>query len=800
MVPAAQNLPQASERFHIKRKRSSSLAIAFSEPSTVNDRVEDAPTRRLRSASLGILALGIVTGAAPYAAWAQDLSRPVDTAPLEGQPPAPPSTSADEEHIAFVADTVDYDQNAEQVTANGNVILRRQLQSVRADTVTWNRKSGQIVASGNVRLVDDDGNQLYTDRVELTDELKTGMMENLLLVLREGGRLAAMKGERIANGDVVLSHAAYTGCSVVDSDGCPKKPTWRVVAKQVIYSDAQKRVRFKAARLELFGALQVPLLGLTVSTDGRAVSGFLVPDLRSSPSNGIEIRQSYYWKIAENRDLTGSLSAYTKAAPMASVEYRALTDKGAYQITGYATASNRIPIFGSGSAPAAGSQNAFRGYVFANGRFQLDDNWSVTASIRRATDRTFLRRYDINRDDRLRSMIDIERIDQDSYFSFAGYATQTMQAGRDQGLIPVALPVLDYRRRFDDPVLGGKIETQFNTLGISRSAGQDTQRAFASTQWTLRKITGLGQEVILTGLARGDVYHSDQNAATSTVIYRGDPGWQTRAIALAAIDVKWPLVGEAFGGTQVLTPRVQLVASPTVRNLEVPNEDSRAIELETGNLFALNRFPGYDRIEDGVRFTYGFDWQFERPRWRIKTTIGQSIRLSNKPSLLPEGTGLTNRTSDIVGRTEVRYRDFINVIHRFRIDKDSLAVRRNEFDAVIGNTNTYFEMGYTKLNRDISSEIEDLQDREEIRAAGRIAFANYWSVFGSAVVNLTDRTEDPTYGSDGFQPLRTRLGAAYEDDCLEIAVTWRRDYEATGDARRGDSFQIRFSLKNIGVR
>lgn len=764
-----------------------------------------ASAGHLRPTLLTALAMGMAVCAVPDPACAQDLSRPTTSTPVEGQPPAPAPSADGEQPIAFEADTVDYDEHAEQVTASGNVLLRQrndtgQAQSVRADTVTWNRRTGQILATGNVRLVDQDGNQVYTERVELTDELKTGMMENLLLVMREGGRLAAVRGERIANGDVILQQAAYTGCDVTDEDGCPKKPTWRVVAKQVIYSEAQKRVRFKAARLELFGAVQLPLVGLTVSTDGHSVSGLLVPDLSSSPSNGLEIGESYYWKIGENRDLTTGLSVYTKAPPMASVEYRALTDKGAYQITGYATASNKIPIFGSNSNTTSDSVSSFRGYIFANGKFQLDDNWSVTFSLRRATDRTFLRRYYISRDDRLRSLVDVERIDQDSYFSFAGYATQTMQASRDQGMIPVAFPVIDYRRRFDDPVLGGQIETQFNTLGISRTSGQDTQRAFASTQWSLRRITGLGQEITLTGLVRGDVYHSDDNAATSTVIYQGNPGWQARAIALAAVDVKWPLVGEAFGGTQVFTPRVQLVATPPIRNLEVPNEDSRAIELETGNLFALNRFPGYDRVEDGVRFTYGFDWQFEAPRWRIMATVGQSVRLSDKPTLLPEGTGLTSKSSDIVGRVEVRYRDFLNLIHRFRIDKDDLAVRRNEFDAVIGNTNTYFEVGYTKLNRNISSTIEDLQNREEVRTAGRIAFARYWSVFGSAVVNLTDRNEDPIYGSDGFQPLRTRLGAAYEDDCMEIAVTWRRDYQTTGDARKGSSFQIHFSLKNIGRR
>jgi len=73
-------------------------------------------------------------------------------------------------------------------------------------------------------------------------------------------------------------------------------------------------------------------------------------------------------------------------------------------------------------------------------------------------------------------------------------------------------------------------------------------------------------------------------------------------------------------------------------------------------------------------------------------------------------------------------------------------------------------------------------------------------MFGSAVVNLTDRKEDPSFTSDGWEPLRTRLGVAYQDDCLELAFTWRRDFARTGDARKGNSFQVTFGLRNLGFR
>jgi LPS-assembly protein len=397
-------------------------------------------------------------------------------------------------------------------------------------------------------------------------------------------------------------------------------------------------------------------------------------------------------------------------------------------------------------------------------------------------------------------MVDVERIDDNSYLSIAGWATQTLRVADNQGQVPVALPAIDYRRRFPGTVAGGKLEFQANSLAILRSEGQDTQRAFASAQWDMRRLTNMGQEVTLTGLVRGDVYHSSDNALTATAIYRGNPGWQTRGIATAALDIKWPLVGRFMNGAQVITPRIQIAASPHLRNLIVPNEDSRAIDLQDGNLFALNRFPGYDRVEDGVRFTYGLDWQFEAPRWRVKSSLGQSLRLTSNPTLLPDGTGLANKVSDIVGRTEVQYRNFVKLTHRFRLDKDSLAFRRNELDAAIGSQRTYLEVGYSLLNRNISSTIEDLKDSEELRVAGRVAFANYWSLFGSGVFSVGGTSNQTQTVARKFEPLRTRLGVAYQDDCLELGLTWRRDFVTTGDAKRGDTFEFRFAFRNLGFR
>lgn len=711
-------------------------------------------------------------------------------------PPAPAELGDDSRQVAFSADTLAYDETNDVVTATGDVRMNSEGNKLRADRVVWTRTSDEVRAEGNVRLVTPEGDVAYGESIVLHDSMRDAVADHLLVVLEGGGRLAADRGER-KDGYTTLYRAAYTPCAVTHPDGCPKNPTWQITAVRVIHDPYKKRIRYEGAGLNLFGTRIIALPGLShPDGSGGGGSGLLVPDVRFSQSNGLEISTPYYLKIAPDKDATVAPHLYTDVLPMIEGHYRQLTSLGAFQVAGYLTYGSRIPI--DDAVGVIDKDKGIRAYIEGNGRFQLDRDWSITASARYVTDRTFLRRYDITRDTRLRSMVDIERIRDDSYISIAGWAFQGLRTTDNAGQQPVVLPAIDARFRLADPIWDGKIELQANSLSILRTEGQDTQRAFAAAKWERRSITDWGQELILTGYARGDVYHTSDVDLTQTALYRGERGWHARGIGAVAAELRWPLVGSFMGGTQRLTPRVQIVASPPTENLDIPNEDARAVDLEDSNLFALNRFPGYDRWEDGARITYGFDWGFDLPGVSTRTTIGQSYRLSEMESILPPGTGLSDRWSDIVGRTNVKVGHKLSFVHRFRLDKDSFELRRNEIDAVVGGHQTYATIGYLRLNRDIDPSIEDLRDREEIRLGGRIRFARYWSLFGSTVIDLTDAKEDPTSGADGYEPVRHRLGISYDDDCIEIGVTWRRDYDTTGDFRRGNTFLFRVALKNLG--
>ena len=699
--------------------------------------------------------------------------------------------------VDFSADQVIYDSDADVVTASGQVRMSRDGNYLAANQVSWDRKSGRVLAEGDVVVVNPEGDKLVGDRVDLTDTLRDGTIDNLLIVLESGGRIAATRGSK--TGDrTELVNAVYSACPVTTATGCPKNPSWKITAARVTRDAGTGRIRFAGGRLNILG-VTIPLLPVFSIGDGSqkgGVTGALVPGIRVDSNNGLELSLPYYWRVDRNRDLTITPHIYTHAAPAIEGRWRHLTSIGAYQLGAFLTYGD-IPEIDRFD-PTPSDRKGIRGYFEGNGRFQLDPYWTVTGALRAATDKTVARRYDITSDNRFRNFISAERISLDSYIAIEGWAFQGLRADDVQKRIPVALPAVDARFRLDDPFLGGKVEFQANSLAILRRDGQDSQRAFASARWDLRRITSLGQEITFTAFGRADAYHTDESSETAVDIYRGEDGWQFRTIGALAADLRWPLVGPLLGGLQRLTPRVQLVLTPPTTNLKIPNEDARAVDLEDSNLFALNRFPGYDRWEDGSRVTYGLEWALDRPKWAIQSTIGQSYRLTREPSIFPDGTGLTDRFSDVVGRTRIRFGRFIDLTHRFRLDKDNLAVRRNELDLTVGTDLTYAQIGYLRLNRDISAAVEDLRDKEELRLAGRWQFHRFWSVFGSTVVNLTDAEEDPLSLADGYEPVRHRLGITYEDDCLELGVAWKHDYERIGEFKKGSTFSINFALKGIG--
>jgi LPS-assembly protein len=184
-------------------------------------------------------------------------------------PAAPAAPAQTDELVEFSADQVTYDSENDIVTALGQVRLERDGNYVAADRVTWSRSTGEVRAEGNVVVMNPQGDKLVGENVVLADTLKEGTIDNLLVVLEGGGRIAATRGRRA--GDLtILEDAIYSPCPVTTETGCPRNPSWAITAAQVVYDPNANRVRFRGGRMQIFG-VTLPLLPIfSIATAGEA--------------------------------------------------------------------------------------------------------------------------------------------------------------------------------------------------------------------------------------------------------------------------------------------------------------------------------------------------------------------------------------------------------------------------------------------------------------------------------------------------------------------------------------------------
>ncbi len=713
--------------------------------------------------------------------------------------PAPPRDGGDivapGDMIDFEADEMHYDDRSEVVTATGAVKLRRDAYKLSADKIEYNQKTGVVVATGHVVTTDPEGNQAYGDSVVLSDTLRDGAIDNILLVLNDGGRLAAAEGER-SHDLITLKRAIYSPCAVTDANGCPHAPVWQVKALRIRYNRATHRISYRDASLEMFG---VPVFFLPTFShpDGEAkqVTGLLFPGIELQRQLGLGISLPYHFALAPDRDVTITPWLYSGANPALQFQARRLLRDGPIQIDGLFTYT-RLFDYSSDGVTVVDRGNQFRGYLGIKGQLQHSPEWRSTFSVRLTTDDTFDRLYNLGYDDNLRSTYALEHITANSYLSIAAWGFQGLRSTDRGGEIPFVLPLINYDLRLPDMVLGGRVRFGANSMNLARTDGQSVFRNLAFGRWDRSFLTAFGQRITATAMLRGDLYAVQDPDKATIPSYAGLSGWHGRIIPLAALDVEWPLTGPALGGTQTITPRIQLVAAPSNLNRGLPNEDSRAIELEDISLFDLNRFPGYDRFESGSRLTYGVNYVLDRPGWSLRSEIGQTVRLSGSGDEFPTGTGLSAQLSDFVGRTNIKIGRFVELTQRFRVDRSTLAVRRNEFDISLGTKRTYATIGYIKLNRNI--QLEDLEDRSELRAGGRVAISRFWSAYGSAIIDLTTKRDNPLALGNGFSPVRHRIGVEYEDECFRFGIGWRRDYVSDRDFRAGNAFMLSLAFKTLG--
>lgn len=689
-----------------------------------------------------------------------------------------------DEPLLLQSDALEYDQESDVVTASGSVEVTQGERILKAQRIVYRRATGLVTAEGEVVLLEPNGDVLFADRVEVTEDLREGVIEQIRIRLADDSRFAAVSGRHIGGRRTELRRAVYSPCELCEEDPS-RAPLWQLKAENVVHDKVAKDIEYEDVFLEMWGVpvLYTPYFVHPDPTVERR-SGFLAPTFGSDSDLGLTFQQPYYFAIAPNEDATFAPILLSEENPVAVGEYRRLFSFGKLEVDGsFGFLDQKETNATTGQLEER--QDRFRGHIKANGDFSIDENWRTGFQLYRATDDTYLRKLDFDNEGTLRSEAFAEYFEARSYGVITASTVQELRSDVDNDSTPTVLPNASYSFVSETGGWGDFWTFDANALALHRTGKPESRRLSLSGGWHLPMATDGGHLFDLSLTARGDLYSVEGYLRPDGTTADGITG---RLYPQATVSWRYPLVRPGFDGTVLFEPTVALVAAPDDLNPDdIPNEDSTNFEFDDSNLFAANRFPGLDRVEGGQRIDYGVKtaW-FGDGGARAEVFIGQSLRASDK-EIFPQGSGLRDELSDIVGRVEAAPTDWLDILYRFRLDTDDLSVPRSEVGFGIGTPALRLTGDYVLLDSADAAGTELFRRREQVQATISSQLTDHWRVYGA---HRRDLAAD--------EPLEYRFGIGYVDECFIFDASYTRSY--TDDREVEDSEKILFRLvfRNLG--
>lgn len=779
-------------------------------------------------------ALAIGAGTWPETAAAQKVNFPT-------RPKPPVRKTTTQGQMLVQATEIHYDYANERVSAVGNVQIYYNGSVLEANKVIYDQKTKRLRAEGNARLTEAGGQVTYGEIMDLADDYRDGFVDSLRVDAAQQTSIAAARAERSGGNFSVFHSGVYTACEPCKDD--PKKPPlWQVKAARIIHDQGEKMLYFEQASLEFFGmpVAYLPYFSAPDPTVKRK-TGFLAPQFTSSDKIGTGVAVPYFWALAPDYDLTLTPMMTSKQGPLMEAEWRQRTANGAFLVRGMGIKQWDQDYFVHSDGTPTPGRREFRGSIETSGRFSLSDKWGWGWDVVAPTDKTFFSDYHTGRlesKDLIKntpsegvSQLYLTGRGDRSYFDARSMYFYGFSEADVQGQIPVVHPVVDYSYTFGQPVLGGELGYKVNLLSLSRdrasfdaisraafdqslcapttadpavkTRSNCVMRGFpgfysrfsAETTWRRSITDPYGQVFTPFASLRGDVASLSVNreAGVENFLPEGDSN-VVRAMPTVGLEYRYPFIGVQSWGTQTIEPIAQIVVRPNETAIgKLPNEDAQSLIFDDSNLFKLDKFSGWDRVEGGTRANVGAQYTAQvNNAGFFNVLVGQSYQLFGENSFTQGGitntgldSGLDKPKSDYIARVAYQPSRVYTFTSRFRFDEESLNVKRFELESRVSLDRWSFTTIYGRYAA--QPALGFLTAREGILGSSALRLSTNWSLSGAIGYDL-----------DAQKVAFTQLGLTYIDDCIALALHYTTSYTYSGNPQeKTHAIMLSLSLRTL---
>ena len=686
---------------------------------------------------------------------------------------APTNKENEDIEIHFSADEIENNDAQQTIIAKGNVNIIRENLTLIADKVIYNQKEDIITAVDNVVLVQDDGNVLFSDYIELTNQMTSGHMENIKIIMKDQTRIAATRARKMANDNKVMENVVYSPCDVCQNTN----PLWQIKAQKVKHDAASQNINYNNAFLEIKGVpvFYTPYFSHPDPTVTRR-SGFLIPGFGSNSYLGAAITPRYFWNISDHEDLTYAPMITSNHGIVQDLHYRK------YFYKGYLDAQ--------GTYMKDSDKEKDRGSLFLTGRYELNDYWVSDLDVNYASDRTYLKDLSLPKQDDswLTSSLKLQGFDNRNYASLEGYYYQFISTVLKKVEKPYVVPYFNYENYGKTGKYGAYTKTTINSAFIHREEENSSQRISMINSWNLPYTSPYGEKYKLVASVKSDLYNINDYVNNKGETFDGGVA---RVFPQLGAEWKLPFIRATETSRQILEPTIVAVLAPNGGNKEnkIPNDDSLDIEFDDTNILDLDRYPGYDRNDTGSRISYGFNWNsYGNKTGRTSAFLGQTYNFRKDESFNADDSQ-EGYFSDYVGRINAAPSNFLDLDYRFRLDKDSLEFKYNELSASVGPEMLRAYISYIFLKGKNNYYTSSYDERKELYTSLTAKLTRDWSV---SIYNRQDLTKQGGSLEHGGSLI-------YEDECFAMYINANKDNSSDPEYEGDFSFTVNFVLKTLGA-
>jgi LPS-assembly protein len=229
---------------------------------------------------------------------------------------------------------------------------------------------------------------------------------------------------------------------------------------------------------------------------------------------------------------------------------------------------------------------------------------------------------------------------------------------------------------------------------------------------------------------------------------------------------------------------LQLVTSPQTQ-AHIPNEDSALVEFDEGNLFSLDRFPGADAVETGLRANLGVSYDvLFAGGLDVGVTAGRVLRV-NAPLGFPGASGLDGAASDWLLAWNVSGGDLgLQLTNRLVLD-DTFALTKGELRLDLSRPSYDLTAGYSYVQ---ASAQEDRPDPiSELTLDGGYNVTDQWRLNSTSRYNVAQK-----------QLAEAGMKVTFRNECLNLDLSLSRRFTTSTTVKPSTDFGLSVELLGFG--